>query len=502
MIRPSSSLYIAAAIFVSGIVYAGEEISGDVAAASSKLARTQLPLREQSSFERDLGLLAEVLAAKVQYPAPENYTHDRVLGHELVGAIGLMSHWTNPQFIQPLVEHFKTSEIAVIECARALAAYRDDGLRTVVMSRQNYSRKVRGTSNFDTNPTYETVADVLQVKVPAEGNFEPLDTLLPDWKKSPDGFCWAEGLTVQTAVSQLNAESQSVRLQSWLWLADQGIVAPTAIALDCWPKLTESQQVFIARLNPGFVGSQRLLRLYEDLVERSSPELRRHLLFSRLNLGSDSAKTEFQRLLQEARQIVQASLESEDLIRLLSEAPGKSAFRIVRRHGSPEDIPMLIRIRRCNDQWIANSAILGLCRLDHPDAIEEVGKALADPARDCRDTGLSQWLQDQSVRDLKYRGLYLKVLADALRKRSAGKPEQHDRDLIDAFECMSGKDFASNVSEKTEKTVQRATFWVGWNSKKGATAGMNVVKGHPDPVRLAADKCLRWYSEQVPHFEE
>src|SRR5262249_3843943 len=119
-------------------------------------------------------------------------------------------------------------------------------------------------------------------------------------------------------------------------------------------------------------------------------------------------------------------------------------------------------------------------------------------AADCRDTCLALWLQRQSVKDLKYRGLYLKVLADALRKLSAQKPHRHDGDLIDAFECMSGKGFASVASEENkEKIVRRVNLWVGWSSRNGATAGMRVIKGHPDPVRLAAEECLRWYSEQA-----
>jgi len=498
MNRPLIGFIFAAAISVSGFACA-DDISVNDAGDRPKLARLAFPLKEQPTFDDDLALLADVIVAKIEHPAPENYTHDRVVGHELIGIFELVRYWTNPKFAQPLRQNFTTTEIGVIECARALLAYQVADLRSVVMTRKDYSRKVKNTLRWQRNPKYEMINDLQQINLPAAAKFESLESLLPDWKNPRYEFYWPEGLSVPTAVSQLQAESQSVRLQSWIWLAGQGIIAPTDIALECWPKLTGDQQIFVARLKPRFLGSDRLLKLFERLADVSSGEPRHHLLLSRLRLGSETAKVEFEQVRADARQVVQEALKTDDLTGLQADKPGGSAFWLVWRHASLEDIPMLTRISECSDCWVAGDALCGLCFLDDPAAIAVVGKALADHSFKRRDFCVTGFLQDLAVSDLKNRHLYLGALANALRKCKDRGPDYHVNGLIDAFECMSGQDFTSKVSEekRNQQVVKRANVGVGWNSSKGLLVNAKVVKEKPDPVSLVADECLRWYAETV-----
>jgi hypothetical protein len=426
-----------------------------------ELARTNFPLIEQATFDADLALLANVLAAKIQHPAPPDYTRDRVHDHELEGVFTLIRAWPHAKFRGPLVNYFKTSDSFVIECAQALVVYRDAALRDVVETRRDYTRRCC-TGCFC---WMETISNVLKEEIPREATFEPLDSLLPprNEKEILARLEWPDGITLQKAASQLNDERLSVGLQSWAWLAERGMVAPTGTAVKAWPKLTERQQCYIAALEPKFVGRTRLLQLYDEIAGSSSVTVQARLLVRRAELGSESARAE-------ARRVVHDAMSREDFSGILTREPGKSALHAVCAAPVPADIPTLIRLHRCSEQWVANAAIGGLCRLDHPDAINEVGEALANPAADYRHSFLEHEIQRQSANSLKHRDQWLAVLAKALRERN--EIDMAFVGLIDAFECMSGREF-------------------GWNGFAGP-GGVDQAG-----AKKTASECLRWYDDHI-----
>src|SRR6516225_8407447 len=123
-----------------GVAPAADDEVDSSAVAETEFARCEFPVPEQPTFDADLQLLERVLIAKVESPAPKDYTHDRVHGHELAAVLELMAQWPNSKFGDSLSRHFRTSDWFVIECAQALVAQRDQELIPVVETRKAYER--------------------------------------------------------------------------------------------------------------------------------------------------------------------------------------------------------------------------------------------------------------------------------------------------------------------------------------------------------------------------
>src|SRR4029077_5742497 len=56
-------------------------------------ASMPFPVETQGTFEADVALLANVLIAKIENPAPPDFVHDKVVGHELGGIFELIRDW-------------------------------------------------------------------------------------------------------------------------------------------------------------------------------------------------------------------------------------------------------------------------------------------------------------------------------------------------------------------------------------------------------------------------
>lgn len=495
MTRMSLSVCAAAAIFLVGTAVADEAKSGIEQTATLKLARTAFPLPEQATFEAELALLSDVLLAKVQHPAPAQFAHDRVFGHELVGVFRLMRQWPIEKFREPIMQQFKTSDDFVIECARVLVAYRDEDLRELVKTRSEYSRTTIRSGQRQ-NPKTETVLYILKTKLSPEEKFHHFDSLLPtplEWVGLPE-FHWPDGMTIQRAVSLLSDEDPSVRLQSWVWLGERGIIAPTDVVSEHWPKLTERQQELISRLKPRFLGQSRMLKLFWELTGNASARVRTLLLTGQAELGSQAAIVEARRQF--------SSMIKEEYLEIFCADPKHFVVPELRPIVAPSDTSNLIKLHRCQNQWFAQLAINALCSLDHPDAIKEVGEALLKPGwdwrrkYDWRDRCVCDRLQEQSVKGLMNRNLYLDVLANALRKHTGRFETPHLTKLVETFECMTGQDFTSDVLLNRKK-VRRTQFSIVWSANGKRTSSVKTIEEYQDLAVQTAEECLSWYSKQL-----
>lgn len=423
---------VAIAFLLSSLLTAGlnaDEPANSRQPEERSLDRLQFPLPEQATFEAELKLLEDVLAAKLRDPAPRNYTRDRVLGHELGRVLELMRYWPSEKFCEPLITHFTTSNRYVIKCARALVAYRDEDLRDVVFTRKDYKWSDSGGCFI----VVESVARILNEPFPPEQPFRACEDLIPEKvdRRGEKTFDWPPGVTIPGAARQLKDEQLSIRLQAWLWLARLGIVATTEAVVEAWPRLTEEQRETIAFLDPDYCGRQRLLALYERIAEHSPEVIQNSLLVRRVELGSEPAKIRARRMVHLRRNFPVK----------LTEAPGESALDALCKAPDPVDIPLLLELGRCSELgWpllrIANRPMRALAGIDHPDAIEIIGEALYSPTADLF---LVSDLQIQAAKDLRHRDLYLAVIVRGLHH-----PELTGKKLVQLlglFECMSGRSF-------------------------------------------------------------
>lgn len=501
MTRMSLSVCVAAVFFFSRAVAADDGQAGSDQADALKLARTSLPLPKQSTFEADLAQLADVLVAKIVHPAPDRFVHDMVLDHELISIFRLISDWPIETFREPLVKHFETNHEFEFESAEALLAYRDDDMTKIVESRKGVRARVESLHTFrgGETPLYLITKALIwgdKEQLSVAKPFVPLDTLLPGEKEGVfNKLNWPIGMTVHAAVSQLEDEQLSVRLQSWLWLAERGIIAPTEVVSESWPKLTEEQQELICKTKPKFIGHARLLKLFEDLMATSPESIQGHLLVRQVQLGSKSASTE-------ARRTLSKCMERDDFLNGPIGADW-SALKAVCAAPDASDVPTLIRIRQSKHESDADTALEGLAQIDHPDAIDEVGKFLAEPSTDCEYWIIVNLIRDQSIKELQDRELYLAVLAPALRKcldsdfRPSGRRgvEWILKKLVIAFMCMSGREFMAAAHVEQKKNIRSVNFGVTWNSSKGYSTRKTYT--YEDMSTATAKVCLRWYSEKL-----
>jgi hypothetical protein len=255
------------------------------------LARTPFPLADRPTFDAELAELADVLVAKIEHPAPANFVRDRVLGHELDGVFELIREWPLAKFREPLVQYLKSREFDLIECADALLAFEDDEVQELVDSRPELhkglkrlrSNRLRVTPNAIMS---QMVNRLLKLPPRPAGKFARYAKLLPPRKDDLyDKLDWPEAMTVQAAVSQLNDSDASVRLQSWLWLAERGIIGPTEIVSETWQRLSQEQQTHLCKVQPRFVGRMRLLALFDHVAANSSDSVRSDLFVRRAALG-------------------------------------------------------------------------------------------------------------------------------------------------------------------------------------------------------------------------
>lgn len=459
------------------------------------LAREELPTGGQTTFEAEIKHLTDVLAAKVQYPAPAQYIHDNVLGHELKHVFKLLREWPAMGFRQPLTEYFSTIRLYEDECAEALLAYRDEELVALVKTHTGVFGRV-GTARFDRQQ--RDVTDVVgklrlwarRFDFHGPKPFDPLDSFLPE-SKLLGRLKWPDGITVDDAARQLGDRDLSIRLQSWAWLAERGIIAPTEDVVTIWPRLKYGHQDFISDLRPRFAGRQRLLKLFEKLALMSAKSglINDALILGQVELGQMEPVTR-------ARQILAGvpvgkahdALWSETLaLNVLAAAPGA------------EDVAILIKISRGGDEYNAGIAMDGLARIDNSEAIDEVGKYLAKPSKDFRYSIVVRTIQRQSIKELRHRNRYLDILASALCHAVEISNDQHERDwrplqlLGEAFVCMSGQNFRDAVQAEKSQVITGQVVGASWNSSKGFQKFSRPI--YQDNATSVAKVCLDWYSQ-------
>jgi len=494
MARILLPLCVAAVLFLCGIVTAGDEKAGGEV---EKVARAEFPIGEQATFEAEIKHLATVLAAKVQYPAPEQYTRDIVVGHELKYVFELLREWPATEFRQPLLEYFSAKQFYEDECAEALLAYRDEELTDLVKSHAGVFGRVGATRFYRQENDMNDIIGNLRLwgrrfEFTGPKPFEPLDSLLPE-SKLLGRLKWPAGITVDDAVRQLGDTELSIRLQSWAWLAERGIIAPTEDVIAAWPRLKYEHQDFISDVRPRFVGHQRLLKLFEKLALMSaeSEGINDTLIVGQVKLGRMETITQ-------ARQILAGVPVGK-----ANDAPWSKtlALKVLAAAPSPEDVAVLIKISREVDEYRAGIAVEGLAQIDNLEAIDEVGKYLAKPSTDFRYSFVVRRIEQQSIKQLRNRDRYLDILATALRNALEISTERHTRDwrplrlLGDAFICMSGQDFRKAIQAEKKKEPTGRVMGASWNSSKGFQTFSRPV--YHDTATSIAKVCLDWYSQRA-----
>jgi len=453
MTRVLVSTLLVAQLAIAPVSIAQTRTPGKRSKAHLVLAAANFPLEERPTFEDDLEYLADVVAAKI-YSPPHDYARDIDARCEAARLLRLVSDWPNPKFYAPLTRLYHRTEDHVIECAEAMVSQDDQAMRAVVETRLGYKR-IDDAGCFGT--IERSVAEILNSRRAGERSFPVLTTLLPvpDNEKCGDKLSWTVEPTIPGAVAQFRSDHPSIRFQSWLWLAERGIVGTTEVVLENWQRLKECQQMAIADIEPRFVGRKRLLALYEDLALQSSPALKKRLLIQRAKLGSDLA-------LAEAHHAIDEALKDDDFAVKLLDGHGRTALEAICETPSVSDIPLFIQLHRCADEELADLAIRALCEIDHPDAISEVGSALVNH-ENCL---LGFHLAAQARKQLVDRNSYLAILSAALRKEDADTFF-----LVHTFECMSGQDF-------------------GWKD-------LRLRFDAENEWRASADACLKWYDETI-----
>jgi len=480
-----------------GIAYADEPGTAGERGESLKLARANLPLAEQPNFEAELALLADVLAAKIEHPAEPDFVRDRVLGHELKLVFEVVRDWPIDAFRQPLLAYFEKRGQLWFDCAEALLAYRDDDLTNQVDSQGRIRAAIRQRDfamMSGSAQTMQFVKRALNLKSHDRMEFTVHKKLLPARRDSIfDRLDWPKGMTIPVAVLQLDNSELSIRLQSWVWLAEHGIIASTGVVADAWPQLTREQQDHILDVQPKCLGRVRLLRLFEELEERAPDWGRSAFRVRRAELGDEKVIAESHRVLAEV-------VKNENSVAELS-GDARDALKVVCRFPEPSDIAALVRIHRRGSEWCAAHAWEGLCRIDDPEAIREAGKRLAEPADGFEYSSAIRAIKEQSLKGLKHRDLYIAALVPALHDcldRDFGNDflkRSIVRKTVEAFECMSGQDFTALGAANPDKRVRGIAFGIGWNSNKGYSTHGKIM--YEDPAAAAAAEALRWYSRKV-----
>jgi hypothetical protein len=499
--RRISLLFCAAAlIFPGGLARADQNPAGNIRRDAIELSRTAFPLPEQPSFEAELARLADAVAAKVQYPTPARTVIKHVRFQELCDALKLIQNWPIERFREPVIKLFQKDDWLDVDAAETLMAFRDDGLMKLIDSRPGLHARIKRMRSFGVTKTPPSSSESARF---AARCFVPQTNLLPDPKEGV--YCelnWPEGMGVSEAASQLKAENLSVRLQSWVWLAERGIIAPPDVVLECWPKLSQTQQGFICRVRPKFSGRRRLLTLFEQLlfeaIAADAPSgLVQELRRGQIQLGSALPTLEARRILHASRQRPGfpngLTDDEEDALVLVCEAPEES------------DLAELIELRKTKSDWVATTALEGLCRIDHPDAIRQIGRFLSRTTGEYPFLTIMRLVESQSFKELQCRDQYLAVLAAALRdcqqRKFKSQPQKEwvlER-IVVAFELMSGQDFTKAV--EAEQKVPRGFYaGVGLNSRKGPSTHFSY--NYPDLRAAAVTVCLRWYKRKLQQLQE
>ena len=113
------------------------------------------------------------------------------------------------------------------------------------MCRTPEPKKVAGSNPVgDTRSDFRRTHDLAYLAVSASAALKPFQKLN-----------WPDGMAVSEPAWQLKAENLSVRLQSWVWLAERGIIAPPDVALECWPKRTNDSLAACGQSSSGGAGS-------------------------------------------------------------------------------------------------------------------------------------------------------------------------------------------------------------------------------------------------------
>ncbi len=500
------SLFVCAATFLcyGALAIADENCGASEPGDTAALARTAFPLPDLPTFEAELADLENAIAAKIEHPVPQSPLRDRVLGYELDQVLELAREWPAQKFREPLIKLLNANADSQIRSGGALLAFRDPELTKLVNSCRGLRNAIEQLEVLrnDEPPLLCIVRTMWLNKKPIDSSavrFTPVESLLPDWKDECAGkLKWPRGMNVARTASQLQDAEISVRLQAWVWLAEKGIIAPTEAVVESWPMLTNEQKRHITAVRPKFIGRRRLLMLFDQLlfIELSAPphptvcgDLRR----AQVQCGNILPMAEARRILKLGRQradfFTSMTTEERDAFCVICDAPERS------------DVTMLLQFHNEGREWVAFTALEGLCRIDDPDAIHEVGKFLATPEDDYRYSIVLGLIQRQSILELENRALYLAVLAPALRaslKPGFGKEigERLVREsLTETFECMAGQDFRTAALAEQNKMVRGYRIGIGWSSEKGGST--NFKRIYADLPTATATVCRRWYDVKI-----
>ncbi|MEM7236133.1 MAG: HEAT repeat domain-containing protein, partial [Planctomycetota bacterium] len=227
----------------------------------------------------------------------------------------------------------------------------------------------------------------------------------------------------------------SVRLQSWVWLAQAGIVADTESVEDSWDQLSREQRDTLVTIRSGrtiFVGKERLRGLFEKLLNTDlkcwqPPGVHAELLQRLGQLKSEVARRFARRLISERLPKLQHS-------RVESFALLDGAAWCLSWHPRDEDVPCLLALSRIANERLRQVAWIGLARHGSDRALEPLGRALSGD-RPFDTVFMLVDLCNTWRERPKLRWKYLDMLAKAIEKRGM---DGHTGGLVEAFSFVAG----------------------------------------------------------------
>lgn len=286
-------------------------------------------------------------------------------------------------------------------------------------------------------------------------------------------------MTLPTAVTHLESADPSIRLQSWLWLAMQGVIAPTDPVRDAWAHLSDQTRVELIRHvskhyfgllwfrdeTRKYIGTERLRALFEGLLALrhtgqldESVEVR--LLIALAEFDSPAARKRARQLISERLGMLGTAPSDEFA---LSDRTLEGAVYALSLSPTPEDLELFSVMCRGTNETLRSYAAFALAQIRSPGAVAETRRIILEDPRTVCGYAIDA-IKYQSLRDAPLPRDYLEIVVEAMRTRSVA----YYASLIDTFACIVGED-------------------MGWNGRMGG-GGYNK-----QAATETVQKCLEWY---------
>ncbi|MEM7264016.1 MAG: hypothetical protein AAF488_18670, partial [Planctomycetota bacterium] len=236
-----------------------------------RLASVRFPLPDDD-FEVEIESYLRVLSAKLSNFRDVKFPNGAVDHAQVERCIRLAGRLRHPRLRGPLIHVLQVSERYRKAAAIALLKWRDPDLRREVERFRHHPCKIMIQLGNEVNGT---IGDL--IGPPREISHKPkirrtLHLLPPSEPR---------GVEFDEARAGLLSVDLSIRLQSWKWLAQRGMVAATDPVEEAWEELSESQQRSLV-VRGSIVGVERLRTLYESLIRQENFTLADQSLLVRL----------------------------------------------------------------------------------------------------------------------------------------------------------------------------------------------------------------------------